>query len=110
MALRRQHRSRRRSASAFYSACRHPPWDRIAARELRGLNPSWQTIRQTTWRSALCLALACIAACGDKQAEQEASARAPVVTIGEDQLVSPVPPWRAPTIEITDANAVALRK
>jgi formylglycine-generating enzyme required for sulfatase activity len=74
------------------------------------LNPR-QTIRQTTWRTALCLALlACIAACGRKQAEQEGSARAPVITIGEDQLVSPVPPWRAPAIEVTDANAVALRK
>ncbi|MFC5577804.1 SUMF1/EgtB/PvdO family nonheme iron enzyme [Lysobacter niabensis] len=55
--------------------------------------------------------LGCVVACGRKQAgKDEAAARAPVVTIGEDQSVSPVPPWRAPAIEVTDANADALRK
>ncbi|WP_455423547.1 SUMF1/EgtB/PvdO family nonheme iron enzyme [Agrilutibacter solisilvae] len=32
------------------------------------------------------------------------------VTIGADQSVSPVPPWRAPAIEVTQDNAAALRK
>ncbi|GAB3352632.1 formylglycine-generating enzyme family protein [Lysobacter tyrosinilyticus] len=34
----------------------------------------------------------------------------PLVTIGADQSVSPVPAWRAPAIEVTDATASALRK
>lgn len=64
-----------------------------------------------TWHAGLCFALACLAGCGRKQAEQDnTSARAPAVTIGEDQSVSPVPPWRAPAIEVTQDNAAALHK
>lgn len=48
--------------------------------------------------------------CGRKQEQEKAAARAPLVTIGEDQSVSSVPAWRAPAIEVTDANAKALRK
>ncbi|HEU0306802.1 MAG TPA: hypothetical protein VFR30_07525, partial [Lysobacter sp.] len=68
------------------------------------MNPSWRIIRQTLWRAGLGLALlACLAGCDRKQAEKDGKAvSAPVVTIGEDQLVSPVPPWRAPDIEVTD--------
>ncbi|GAB3095918.1 formylglycine-generating enzyme family protein [Lysobacter terrae] len=52
-----------------------------------------------------------LSGCGRKQAGQDkAEARVPLVTIGAEQSVSPVPPWRAPVIEVTDANTAALRK
>jgi len=54
---------------------------------------------------------AVVCGCGRKESEQEKSAeRTPLVTIGEEQAVSPVPAWRAPAIEVTDANAAALRR
>lgn len=63
------------------------------------------------WSLGLGLALTCAAGCGRRQAEEEkASAPEPLVTIGQDQSVSPVPAWRAPAIAVTDANATALRK
>ena len=54
--------------------------------------------------------LAFAGGCGRKQEQDKAAARTPLVTIGEDQSVSTVPAWRAPVIEVTDANAKALRK
>jgi formylglycine-generating enzyme required for sulfatase activity len=81
------------------------------ARELRGLNPNWRTIRQRTWQVGLCLTLVgCVAGCGRKQAVKDRAVVAPLVTIGADQSVSPVPPWSAPVIEVTDATSAALRK
>jgi len=58
------------------------------------------------------LGLALLAGCSRKPATpaDAASARTPIVTIGADQAVSPVPPWEAPAIEITEANAPRLRK
>jgi len=81
------------------------------ARELRGLNPNWRTTRQRIWQAGLCLALVgCVAGCGRKQAEKDRTVAPPLVTIGADQSVSPVPAWRAPAVEVTDATSVALRK
>jgi len=81
------------------------------ARELRGLNPNWRTTRQWIWQAGLCLVLlGAMAGCGRKQAEKDRAAAAPLVTIGADQTVSPVPAWRAPVIEVTDATLAALRK
>lgn len=82
------------------------------ARELRGLNPNRRTTRQRIWQLGLCLALVgCVAGCGRKQADKDrAATQAPLVTIGVDQSVSPVPPWRAPAIEVTDATSTELRK
>lgn len=40
---------------------------------------------------------------------EAAGARAPIVTISADQAVSPVPPWRAPVIEVSDGNVKALK-
>lgn len=76
------------------------------------MNRKWQTTRQLTWRLGLCLVVLCgVAGCGRKQSgKDDAATRAPLVTIGEDQSVSPVPAWRAPSIEVTDANAASLRK
>lgn len=76
------------------------------------MNRNWQTTRRLTWQLGLGLVLlACVAGCGGKRAEKDkAAARAPLVTIGQDQSVSPVPAWRAPPIEVTDSNATALRK
>jgi formylglycine-generating enzyme required for sulfatase activity len=57
------------------------------------------------------MALAGLGACGRRQAEADkATVRTPLVTIGADQSVSPVPAWRAPPIEVTEDNAVALRR
>lgn len=73
-----------------------------------GLIRNWQV----RWRVTVCLvALACNPGCERKRAVEDAAAtRAPVVTIGAAQSVSPVAPWRAPDIEVTNANAAALRK
>ncbi|WP_455423540.1 SUMF1/EgtB/PvdO family nonheme iron enzyme [Agrilutibacter terrestris] len=59
-----------------------------------------------------CVALlAAMAACGRREKEADKAAdRAPLVTIGADQSVSPVPAWQAPRVEVTAANAGALRK
>ncbi len=38
------------------------------------------------------------------------AARAPIVTISDDQAVSPVPPWRAPAIAVDAENAPELKK
>ncbi|MFC5594887.1 SUMF1/EgtB/PvdO family nonheme iron enzyme [Lysobacter niastensis] len=56
-----------------------------------------------------------LAGCSRDQGGQDARsdagpARAPIVTISADQAVSPVPPWRAPAVEVTDANAAKLRR
>jgi hypothetical protein len=71
-----------------------------------------QTTRRLISSLGFCLVLLSLAGgCGRKQAEKEkAAARTPLVTIGEDQSVSSVPAWRAPLIEVTEANATALRK
>ena len=71
-----------------------------------------QTTRRLTSSLGFCLVLlALVGGCGRKQADKEkAAARTPLVTIGEDQSVSSVPAWRAPVIEVTEANATALRK
>lgn len=76
------------------------------------MNRKRKTTRRLAWSLALGLMLLPLASgCGRKQADKEqAAARAPLVTIGEDQSVSPVPAWRAPDIEATDENATALRK
>lgn len=37
-------------------------------------------------------------------------ARTPIVTVSADQAVSPVPPWQAPVVVVTDDNAAKLRK
>ncbi|MFD0738589.1 SUMF1/EgtB/PvdO family nonheme iron enzyme [Lysobacter koreensis] len=37
-------------------------------------------------------------------------ARLPQVTISADQAVSPVPAWRAPAVEVTDANTAQLKR
>jgi formylglycine-generating enzyme required for sulfatase activity len=60
----------------------------------------------------LCLVvLAGLGACGRRQAEADKAAiRTPLVTIGADQSVSPVPAWRAPTIDVTGDNVSALRR
>ena len=66
---------------------------------------------RVTWRVIVCLlALALGSGCERKRAEAVAAKRTPVITIGADQAVSPVPPWRAPAVEVTDANAAELRK
>ena len=54
--------------------------------------------------------LGCVAGCGRQQAEKDRAAAPPLVTIGADQTVSPVPAWRAPAIEVTDSTSTALRK
>ena len=72
----------------------------------------------TTWRVLRTLVVAAGVGvvllgvgCGRKQADTDkAEARVPLVTIGAEQSVSSVPAWRAPAIEVTDANATALRK
>lgn len=76
------------------------------------MNPKWRTILLATGRTALCLVLpVCLAGCGPREAEKDsAKVRAPLVTIGEDQSVSPVPAWHAPDIVVTDTSATALRK
>jgi formylglycine-generating enzyme required for sulfatase activity len=76
------------------------------------LNWKRQTTRRLSWSLALGLMFLLLAGgCGRKQAEKEkAAARSPLVTIGEEQSVSPVPAWRAPAIEVNDANVNALRK
>lgn len=62
------------------------------------------------WRAFVCaVALAGTVGC-EREKATETPARAPVVTIGADQSVSQVPPWRVPPIVVTDANADALRK
>jgi formylglycine-generating enzyme required for sulfatase activity len=64
-------------------------------------------------RAIVCIVvLALSAGCSRKPAapSDAAAARAPIVTISADQAVSPVPPWQAPAIEVTDANAAELRK
>ena len=43
-------------------------------------------------------------------AARQAATRAPIVTISDDQAVSPVPPWRAPAGEGTADNAPGLKK
>lgn len=68
-------------------------------------------LRALMWTSIVALGL--LSGCGDragKAASTEAAARKPIVTVSADQAVSPVPPWRAPVIEVTDDNAAALRK
>lgn len=40
----------------------------------------------------------------------DAAARTPIVTISADQAVSPVPAWRVPPVEVTDANVAELKK
>ena len=40
---------------------------------------------------------------------EAAGARAPIVTISADQAVSPVPPWRAPAVEVNDGNFKQLK-
>lgn len=58
-----------------------------------------------------CLLAACTReppeASPDKTAD---GARAPRVTISADQAVSPVPPWRTPAVEVTDANTGQLKR
>ncbi|GAB3385607.1 SUMF1/EgtB/PvdO family nonheme iron enzyme [Lysobacter fragariae] len=59
----------------------------------------------------LCLvALVGVGACGRKEAAGPATDDAPLVTIGADVSVSPVPPWRAPRIEVDESNITDLRK
>ncbi|WP_442965336.1 SUMF1/EgtB/PvdO family nonheme iron enzyme [Pseudomonas sp. CGJS7] len=63
------------------------------------------------WTSIVALGL--LAGCGDragKGAQQDAAARKPIVTVSADQAVSPVPPWRAPAVAVSEDNAAALRK
>src|SRR5688572_28832640 len=40
---------------------------------------------------------------------EAAGARAPIVTISADQAVSPVPPWRAPAVEVNETNFKELK-
>lgn len=63
------------------------------------------------WTSIVALGL--LAGCSDRadqRSVQDASARKPIVTVSADQAVSPVPPWRAPAIAVTEDNAADLRK
>ncbi|MGO1068249.1 SUMF1/EgtB/PvdO family nonheme iron enzyme [Lysobacter sp. CA199] len=63
------------------------------------------------WTSIVALGL--LAGCTDragKGAQQDAAARKPIVTVSADQAVSPVPPWLAPAVAVTEQNAAALRK
>ncbi|MFC3552164.1 SUMF1/EgtB/PvdO family nonheme iron enzyme [Lysobacter cavernae] len=46
---------------------------------------------------------------GVDAARDAGAARAPIVTISADQAVSPVPPWRPPAVEVTQANAGELK-
>lgn len=64
------------------------------------------------WPAIVCLAaLAAASGCQRDSAADPASASpAPLVTIGAEQSVSPVPPWHAPAIEVTDANKAELRR
>lgn len=64
------------------------------------------------WPAIVCLAaLAVGSGCRrESAADAAATATAPVVTIGAEQSVSPVPPWQAPPVEVTDANQVELRR
>nr|WP_233264253.1 formylglycine-generating enzyme family protein [Lysobacter panacisoli] len=39
----------------------------------------------------------------------DAAVRTPIVTISADQAVSPVPPWRMPAVQVTDANVKDLK-
>lgn len=43
-------------------------------------------------------------------ADRVAKGPRPVVTVSEDQAVSPVGPWRPPAVEVTDANAGTLKR
>lgn len=46
----------------------------------------------------------------DGAADQAAKAPRPIVTVSEDQAVSPVGPWHPPAVEVTEANVAALRR
>ncbi|HEY0661500.1 MAG TPA: formylglycine-generating enzyme family protein [Lysobacter sp.] len=64
-------------------------------------------------RAIVCIVvLALSAGCSRKAAtpSDAAATRTPIVTISADKAVSPVPPWQAPAIEVTDANADGLRE
>ena len=75
------------------------------------MNRKRQSTRRLTRSLRLCLVLVVFAGgCGKQTEKEKAATRAPLVTIGEDQSVSPVPAWRAPVVEVTDANVTALRK
>lgn len=58
----------------------------------------------------LTLLVVCAAGCRRDEPADTGKVAAPQVTIGADQAVSPVPPWRAPSIEVTDDNVDALRE
>ena len=49
---------------------------------------------------------------GDGRGSSDSAGKAPrpVVTVSEDQAVSPVGPWHAPVVEVTEANAASLRR
>lgn len=66
-------------------------------------------MRAPLWAGIAMMALA--TACSrEPSAPRDASAvRTPIVTISADQAVSPVPPWRIPAVEVTDANAKELK-
>lgn len=61
---------------------------------------------------ASALAVGCSRPSPDEAARTPAATdgRAPAVTVSADQEVSPVPPWRAPVVEVTADNAAALRQ
>ncbi|MGH8081994.1 MAG: hypothetical protein ACREP7_15575, partial [Lysobacter sp.] len=68
-------------------------------------------MRALMWTSIVALAL--LAGCGEragKGAAQDPAARKPIVTVSADQTVSPVPPWQAPVIAVSEQNVAALRK
>lgn len=52
----------------------------------------------------LALATGCSRERSGPSRDEGAGARAPIVTISADQAVSPVPPWRAPAVEVNDDN------
>jgi formylglycine-generating enzyme required for sulfatase activity len=59
----------------------------------------------------VCLvALTCGSGCERKRANVAAATHTPVITIGAEQAVSPVPAWHAPAVEVTDANAAESRR
>ena len=57
--------------------------------------------------------LALVAGCSREPStpsrDAERAARTPIVTISEDQAVSPVPPWRVPAVQVTDENVKELK-
>lgn len=72
-------------------------------------------MRATHWTRTVALGLACaglLAACGDRDRRggAQTASRQPIVTVSADQAVSPVPPWRAPAVAVSEENQAALRK